>query len=394
MESRDEVAGEKTKNGEVEELGSRDMESLPDSGGAENLAPMEEDQSYAKSSLGVSSNASPEMHKVLGVEWDVAQDKFQFNVGKVTRAMEESEPSKQNLVSVTARFFDPLGVVSPVTILFKMFCQQLCEAKVGWDEPLTGRLREKWDNLLLMLRSARAIMIPRCLYHKVSHPRQSVKLIGFCDASAKAYASVVYARIGSGDADGHIKFVAAITMVAPVGGATIPRMELLSALLLSKLISSILTALEHEVLLNDPLCFTDSKATLYWIQGTNHEWKQFVENRVTTLRGLVRPECWRHCPGRENPADIPSRGMAAAALARNPLWLEGPTWLHSKEAPPAPMPDHCRSEMKKKDAVPSLITLEDNTSRPGPLFEQLFQASVQDYSAGDEVCPPSAQSSA
>ena len=29
-----------------------------------------------------------------------------------------------------------LGVISPVTILYKMLCQQLCEAKIGWDEPL------------------------------------------------------------------------------------------------------------------------------------------------------------------------------------------------------------------------------------------------------------------
>ena len=48
------------------------------------------------------------------------------------------ELCKRSVVSIAAKFFDPHGVVSPVTIMFKIFCQQLCEAKVEWDEPLTG----------------------------------------------------------------------------------------------------------------------------------------------------------------------------------------------------------------------------------------------------------------
>ena len=217
--------------------------------------------------------------------------------------------TKRNIVSVTAKFFDPLGVVSPVTILFKMFCQQLCEAKVGWDELLAGRHLE-WHRLRLMLRGAKTISIPRNLYRAVARPAQSVKLVGFCDASTKAYAAVVYMRLES-EACVDVQFLAAKTQVAPVGGTTVPRLELLSALLLSKLITSIGSVLEHELPLGDPVCFTDSKAALYSIRGVSHEWKQFVENRVNTIRSLIQPQHWRHCPLKEYPADIPSRGMNA-----------------------------------------------------------------------------------
>ena len=48
----------------------------------------------------------------------------------------------------------------------------------------------------------------------------------------------MYMRL-EGDTGIEIKFLAAKTRVAPVGGTTIPRMELLSALLFSKLISSV-----------------------------------------------------------------------------------------------------------------------------------------------------------
>jgi len=112
---------------------------------------------------------------------------------------------------------------------------------------------------------------------------------------------------------------------------TIPRLELLSALLLSRLIDSVHAALEPELQLDDPVCFSDSKVALFWIQGTRHEWKQFVENRVNTIWSLVAPHHWKHCPGKENPADIPSRGMSARDLADSPLWQCGPDWLQDRE---------------------------------------------------------------
>ena len=68
-----------------------------------------------------------------------------------------------------------------------------------------------------------------------------------------------------------VQFVAAKTRVTPVGGTTILRLELLSALVLSRLMASIHTALEAELHLGDPVCFSDSLVTLFWIRGTNHE---------------------------------------------------------------------------------------------------------------------------
>ena len=68
-------------------------------------------------------------------------------------------------------------------------------------------------------------------------------LHGFCDASLQAYAVVVYLRFET--PNGH--FVAAKPCVAPIGGQTIPRLELLSALLLAKLILNVFSALKPEI---------------------------------------------------------------------------------------------------------------------------------------------------
>lgn len=119
-----------------------------------------------------------------------------------------------------------------------------------------------------MLRDAEAITIPRFLYPGIGPSMRSAKLVGFCDASSKAYL-----RLESDVHEVSVQFVAAKTRVAPVGGMTIPRLELLSALILSKLVNSIQTALQPELRLDDPMCFSDSMVALYWIRGTNHEWK-------------------------------------------------------------------------------------------------------------------------
>ena len=117
--------------------------------------------------------------------------------------------------------------------------------------------------------------------------------------------------------------------------------------LLSKLVTSIRDALEIEISLGDPVCFIDSMAALFWVRRVRQEWKQFVKNRVTTIQSLVDAQHWKHCPGKENSADIPSRGMSAAALMNSPLWLDGPDWLYRKDDP-------TRSEVQ---GAHSLITL-------------------------------------
>ena len=112
-------------------------------------------------------------------------------MGEVSNHLKDSQPTKRHVMGITAKFFDPLGVVSPVTVMFKMFFQTLCENKLGWDEPLTGDLLLEWNKLKSTLH---VIAIPRCYTEGTMNKSQ---LIGFCDASAKAYAAVVYLRVES-----------------------------------------------------------------------------------------------------------------------------------------------------------------------------------------------------
>jgi len=52
---------------------------------------------------------------------------------------------------------------------------------------------------------------------------------------------------------------------------TIPRLELLAALKLARLISNVEEALELEVEITELTCWTDSKVALAWIKGEERE---------------------------------------------------------------------------------------------------------------------------
>ena len=171
---------------------------------------------------------------------------------------------------------------------------------------------------------------------------------GFCDASCKAYAAVVYLLLET-SAGCKVQFVASKTRVAPLKSQTIPRLELLSAVLLARLMSSITQAIEGEVTLSKPHCFTDSIVSLFWIRGVEKSWKPFVQNRVSEIRKLLGPDCWSHCAGKDNPANIPLRGLSPEELATSNLWMNGPDWLSDGvvicDSPLPTMPDECRTEM-------------------------------------------------
>lgn len=52
-----------------------------------------------------------------------------------------------------------------------------------------------------------------------------------------------------------------------------------------------------------------------------------MENRICEIRHLTSVKAWRHCPGKDNPADLPSRGVDLSVIVSDPLWLKGPSFL-------------------------------------------------------------------
>ena len=121
----------------------------------------------------------------------------------------------------------------------------------------------------------------------------SLQLHGFSDASSYAYVTAVYLRIEQGNNVRSV-LITLKTRVAPLGGQTIPRLELLGALILARLISHVAAALSEFEKIDRVHCWVGSTAVLYWILGEQKQWKQFVQNRVIEIRSLFGPTSWNY----------------------------------------------------------------------------------------------------
>lgn len=243
-------------------------------------------------------------HKVLGVQWNIVRDELVVDVSEVAEQASTCSPTKRSVVGVVSKFFDPLGILSPVIIVFKLFLQELTKSQIDWDQPIEGFLLDKWNTLVKSLKCGPIVTIPRFVLNGLGIP-DSYSLCGFSDASNSAYAAVVYLMVTIGGAC-YTRLITSKTRVAPVKTQTIPRLELIGALLLARLVSTVECCLKEEIPLEKPLCFTDSKVALYWIYGLDKDWKPFVQNRAEEIRKFVPTSQWRHCPGKCNPADYPS----------------------------------------------------------------------------------------
>ena len=292
----------------------------------------------------------------LGLLWNPFNYVLKINMPNV----DSSSSTKRGILSVGARIFDPTGFISPVTIRIKIMIQDLWKLKIGWDEPLPEQQGRKWNKILQDLQQLSLFEIPRSYFSMEEGLDQSIQLIGFCDASNKAYAAVIYARTRSFNGKIRSSLVGSKTKVAPVQGDTTPRLELSGARLLSKYMSTVIKSLRIPVV--SVQCYTDSMGVLGQILRSSDE-KQtvFVLNRVRAIHQAIPAAEWFHVDGVQNPADIASRGISSQDFLNHALWLSGPPWLTTMEFPDSD-PSPTIHSVQKISVDPLIGLINDSSS--------------------------------
>ena len=111
------------------------------------------------------------------------------------------------------------------------------------------------------------------------------------------------------------------TRATPLKHLTLPRLELMTALIATRLTHLVMTHLP----LQDPPIFiwSDSQIVLHWVSSTK-QLPTFVWNHVTEIQTNLPNANWRYCPTLVNPADLLSRGTTTQALMSSKLWHRGP----------------------------------------------------------------------
>lgn len=262
--------------------------------------------------------------KVLGVEWHPGTDMFKFNFGEIDY---QTVTTKRIILSFVSRLFDPLGWIAPFVILTKIILQELWKLQLAWDDPVPENVSQKFKILCQEVKSLNSIRIPR----RVILPNYSrCEIHGFCDASQRGYAAVIYIKTCD-SSNTEVKLLTAKTRVAPLKPITIPKLELCAAVLLAHLIQAVRNTLHIKT--DSVHAWSDSKIVLAWLRSDPRRWQVFVSNRVSVIQSILPVENWHHVDGKQNPSDCASRGILPSELVAHDLWWHGPPWLRSCELP-------------------------------------------------------------
>ncbi|XP_075157897.1 uncharacterized protein LOC142231164 [Haematobia irritans] len=258
--------------------------------------------------------------KTLGIRWNAMSDCFYFS----TQPFPETNSfSKREVLSQISKLFDPAGWLSPCIIIAKIIMQKIWIEKTEWDEVIPPAILSQWKLFREKYMAINSLRIPRWFQYV---PNCNIQFHGFCDASEKAYAGVLYVRIET-DRGISTTLVSSKTRVAPIKTLSIPRLELCGATLLAEMIDSIIPQLG--IACYSVYCWTDSTIVLSWLSKPPCFWATFVANRVSKIVEITNPCNWGHVSSECNPADLASRGVYPIDLLDTNLWWQGPIWLRA-----------------------------------------------------------------
>jgi hypothetical protein len=179
-------------------------------------SPANEDEiTYAKEQLGSGKCDT----KLLGLPWNKIEDTV-----SIVTSPRKNIATKREALSELAKIYDPLGLVSPTTLIAKIHYREMCEAKLPWDGELCEAMKRRWEEWGALI--SKKFTIPRTLA-PVHQLKTAVTLHAFGDASKSGVSSVVYAAVQQGETK--TEGLACAKSRLAKQNLTIPRLELVSA---------------------------------------------------------------------------------------------------------------------------------------------------------------------
>ena len=172
-------------------------------------------------------------------------DTFAFNFRNLVTLAEDLKPAKRNILRISTMFYDSIGFISPIILQFRLIFHKICAGKYNWDTELPSNFVTLWNKLIKELKVLEGVPVSRHVLCQCGN--KNIDVHGFCDSSGEAYAACIYilSRCCHGVT---VNLVAIKCRLVPSKSQTIPRLELLFCLLLSKLLVSVLDVIIHILL--------------------------------------------------------------------------------------------------------------------------------------------------
>ena len=336
--------------------------------------------------------------RVLGMKWVLLGDYFKFTVNlkflnqrgnceidykKSIENFEQLVPNvitKRMILSQINGIFDPLGLVSPFIIRGKILLRQLWVEKFGWDDHITGKMRDDWIDFFKQMMNLDLIKFKRCVrpVDAVNKPM----LVIFSDASREAYGCVGYVRWELKDGSFKSYLLMSKSKVAPMKVITIVRLELLAAVISKRLRATIEKECRFEF--ERVVHIVDSEIVRAMINRDSYGFNTFTSTRIGEIQEGSLPSDWYWVSGNDNVADIVSRGEYPENLDSNSVWQVGPDFLSTPFAD-WPIRQDCSSEVLPERAeaimqvqsVPSKVPNELIDSSRFSSFRKLIHVTAR-----------------
>ena len=177
-----------------------------------------------------------EIVNILGLKWNTFSDTLSLTPQKPYQPSDQPI-TKRCVLQISSKTYDPLGLLSPVTIRAKLLIQELWQQQLEWDEPLSQDLRTKWHSIAEDFQEASKITLPRCYFTESESQTSTTYLHVFADSSPKAYGAVAYISNSH-----QASLVMAKSRAAPLKELTLPQLELMAALIGTRLANFVFRA--------------------------------------------------------------------------------------------------------------------------------------------------------
>lgn len=260
------------------------------------------------------------VERALGILWCIESDTFQFKI-----ILKERPLTRRGILSSVGCLYDPLGLIAPVVLLGKQILQQMCADKANWDDPLPEYLKDKWKRWRETLDSLSTLKINRHLKPNDFGTICQVEMHHFSDASYTGYGQCSYVRLINHENQVHCALLMGKSRVVPLKRVTIPRLELMAAVLSVKAAKLLQSELQYETVKH--VFWTDSKVVIGYIGNETRRFHVFVANRMQQIKDFSEAQQWHYVNSDSNPADIASRGIHANELVSSDTWFSGPSFL-------------------------------------------------------------------